>query len=43
MWGSSCKGDLPTAKPGIKDGGTQCGRKHVLIPVHGGVDGFGLG
>lgn len=43
MRGISCKGELPTAKPGIKDDGTETGRKHMLISVHAGVDGFGLG
>lgn len=42
MGGSSYK-ELPTAKPDFKDGGTESGRKHILISVHGGVDGFYLG
>lgn len=43
MWGSHCKGELHAAKPGIKDDGTESRRKHMLVSVHGGVDGFGLG
>lgn len=41
--GSSYKGDLLAAKPDIKNDGTESGRKHMLISVHCGVDGFGMG
>lgn len=43
MWESSCKGELPAAKPGIKDDGTESERKHMLISVDSVVDGFGPG
>lgn len=43
MWGRSCKWELPAAKPDIKDDGTESGRKYMLISVHYGEDGFGLG
>lgn len=43
MGGSSYKEELPTAKPDFTDSSTRCGGAHILISVHGGVDGFCLG
>ena len=42
MGGSSYKEELPTAKPDFKNGGTEGEGKHILISVHGSVDGFCL-